>query len=754
VIDLVDPTSIPESRAQLAVRPCPVCGRPVEPLRAGAAILLEDGFRYLCSHACRARFVAGDRYLTRSEAPRASASVSASSTDPLLRAIRKKRASSRPPGTPGSSSEWTAPHTAAPEPPVPVPTLPLAIASVALVASAFATSWTVVGIAAVLALAVVLLALIGPTPERRDTGWLASGIAPLGATLAIAAAVLAFGAGADARLGLAGAAVAAACAVLRGWIDAGAARPLERQLASLRGRIPLRARVPIDDATRPLELSAREVDAETLRAGEEVIVAEGETVPVDGVVRAGEAYVHLHPVARAPVRRRIGDPVIAGARVADGVLRVLATRVGNERAVLRAARFGDGTADDAARVTRLTARGIQFAGVAVLIAGLLALVLGDGGGGPSMRLAAAAGVLLAIPLLALRRAAESPFVAAGATAAERGIVFQSARALDRAGGVGVVAICAHGTITEGDPEVVEIHDAGGEGAVDDALSLAAAAEATLGEHPIARAIVRHADRRGGARGTVRRATAVPGRGLVAIGSAGESIVVGSRQLLLDEGISVAALDAEAERAESRGLSVVFVGIDHRPRALIALRDQERPGARAAVQRLIDLHAEVLLLSGDHRGTVEALAKTLDVDHVKAELTPEERGAEVRRLREGGSVVATIGRAGYDEHALAAADVPVVLAAAGGPDGERAIALTSDDVRDAAAALWLASAARREATRAVAVAVTAGSALVVVAANGLAAPALIALGALAVDAFALPAASRLLHRIELRLPARG
>lgn len=634
-----------------------------------------------------------------------------------------------------------------------LPFVPLSVAGAALVTSALGTSWFWVTISVVLTLMATGLALIGPLALRRDAGWLAWATAPSGVVLATMAAIIGFHEGSSVRLALVGASLGAALVILRAWFDVSAARPLERLIASLARCMPERAHVSVDRAARPLQVVSREVDTDTIRAGEDVLVGEGQTVPVDGVVQAGEGHVLAHPVARVPVVRRAGDPVIAGARVTDGAIRVVATRVGPDRALLRPARFGDGRALDVARLTRLTTRGIQFAGFAVITGGALGLWLGEAGGGLAMRISAAAGVLLAAPLLALRRAAEAPFVAAGATAVERGIVFQSAESLDRAGRVNVVALCTHGTITEGEPEVVEVHSVG-DGAVEQALAIAAGAEALIDQHPIARAIVRHAEVRAIPRESVRRVVAVAGRGLRGLSASGESIVIGNRQLLLDEGISVAVGDHEAERAEQRGFSVVFVAIDRRLRAIVVMRDEDRPGARAAVQRLMDLGCEVLLVSGDHRATVESLARPLDVDHVKAELTPEERSAEVRRLRDGGAIVAVIGQVGSDDATLAAADVPVVLGAAGGAEGERTVALTGDDVRDAAAALWLASAASREAKRAVGVAGLAGIVLTVLAMNGLAPPAMIALGAIAIDAFALPAAARLLRRIELRLPPRG
>jgi P-type Cu+ transporter len=365
-------------------------------------------------------------------------------------------------------------------------------------------------------------------------------------------------------------------------------------------------------------------------------------------------------------------------------------------------------------------------------------------------------VLLAVPLAAIRRASEAPYVAAAATAAERGIVFASAHTLERAGRAAVAVLCTHGTITEGEPEVVEMH-ALGDADANVLAALAAGAESTAEGHPIARAILRFCEARGIVPEAVRRATFLPGRGLTAVAPGGQELAVGNRGLLLAEGVSVAVADTDAARAEERGHTVVFVGLDGRVRALIILRDEDRLGARAAVQRLIDLGIEVVLMSGDHRGTVETLARHLDITHVKAELLPDERGAEVRRLRETGGVVATIGHPGEDESALSAADVPVILGAAGAPESERSVALTSDDVRDAAAALWLARAARRAAWRGTLAAVLGGGFLVTLAAIGTMsdiAPPIAALLALGLDAYALPSAARLLRRIELRLPVRG
>lgn len=733
-------------RPRLSERPCPVCGVAVEPLRAAEVVLLDEGYRFLCSAGCRTRYVEGLRTsspgVLPSERPRASSWSSSSDTG---LPPRKKRSKTR-------SGEWTGKSVAAPPTPIPPPLIPLGLAAASLLAALFATDWTLAAIATLFAAISAVLALVFGGHVRASAGLPAYVAAPLGAIAAAAAGLVRVSDDADPRSFLVGAALAAALANVRWWIDASSAQKTEHLLGSLGGRMPARAHMAIATDGKARSVSTSDVEAARVRVGEEILVRDGEVVAVDGAVRAGEAQVLLYPAATAPVRRRAGDAVMAGARVVDGAIRVLATHVGDDRALLRPARFGDGAADDAAPLTRFALRA-EVIGTGVLVTGVvIAISLHGSGDNLAERLAAVGAVLLAAPLLAMRRAADGPYVVAGAAAVERGVSFSSARALDRAGRTTVVAISTRGTLTEGQPEIAETHLV--EGELRSALALVAAAEREVPGNVIAQALVRHADELKLECPPVRRVTVVPGRGVRAIGPGGEHLAIGTRQLLLEDGVSVAIAEAEAERAEARGHVAIFVAIERKARALFALRDEERPGARAAVQRLIDLGVEVVLLSGDSRASIDALAKRLDVDHVRADLTPEERNAEVRRLRDAGGVVAAIVHPAHDPDLLGAADVPIVLAAAGSPEGDRAIALSGDDVRDAAGALFIAHAARREAIRATALAAVGGLALVALGATGIASPPVIAVLAGAIDVFVLPTGERVLRRIELRLPARG
>ncbi len=142
--------------------------------------------------------------------------------------------------------------------------------------------------------------------------------------------------------------------------------------------------------------------------------------------------------------------------------------------------------------------------------------------------------------------------------------------------------------------------------------------------------------------------------------------------------------------------MILVSLGGSLAGILALQDGLRPGARAAVQHLLDAQIEPVLMSGDARETCETIGRALDIEHIRPEILPSERGPEVRRLLEAGASVAVLGHAGIDEAALAAGDVAVALGAAGSTPGDFAVSLASDDVRDAALSLALAHRARAEA----------------------------------------------------------
>lgn len=684
--------------------------------RARGVLALDDGFHYFCDPKCRDAF-RGELKAGRARRATPPSTLRAVDTAQVIRLEGENAALAV---RSAFKSPW-----------------------IALSACAAALLGWVPGEATGLLSSLILTGLAGWLLVRRDAGrnelgglgWL---MGPVGC-MALALS----GMFTTERVGaVSAAAVGIGLLWMRGFLGLAAREPIEGLLARLRARVPERTRVSLSSTDDETPFETREGTTSSIRAGEDVLVEAGDVIPVDGVVSLGEGLTMPYPNAQAPTRRIQGDAVLAGAQVIEGALRITATRVGDARALFRPASFlldrpGAATITRATAPARTLAVGGMFA-VSVIVLGL---AFAQDAGQLLSRVGAG---LLAMPLLSLLRGATWPFVAASAMAVARGIVFRDAATLERAGRVTATALCTDGTVTQGSCQLLEVSPLGREQDVEQLTALAMGGQLAAEPHPIAQAVLRFGEQRQITATAVRRAAYARGRGVTALVDGGAALVLGNRQSLLQAGVSVAVADREAQRAESQGRTVVFLALGGRARALFVFEDPVRPEARAAVQQLIDLDQEVVLLSGDHRTTVEALARTVDVTHVKAELSAEERAAEVGRLREAGGVVAVIGRAPTDETSLAAADVGITLDAAGSPmEGD--VAIASEDLRQAAEALTIARAARRTSQAVVTACVVGGVGLAMVSAIGVLHPLAVILCAAAIDAWALPSSARLLRR---------
>jgi P-type E1-E2 ATPase len=475
-----------------------------------------------------------------------------------------------------------------------------------------------------------------------------------------------------------------------------------------------------------------------LRPGEQVVVEPGEIVPVDVTVTGGDVEVLPWIGASTAARRREGDAVIAGARVVKGKLRGVCTWSGQDRAFARTLLDPRRRADAAAHISQSSrALAERWAVVATLI-GAVSAVLARRNPIEVAMIAVAVHAALCTPIIASIAATH---VARGILLGlRRGIIYRSADAWDRAGKVTVSMFCARGTLLLGEPELAELEASYGKLDPAQVLALAAGAERS-GEHPIAAAIVRAARTRGVRPDGVRNPIFHAGLGVTAVTSAGEELCVGNRTLMLEQRISIAAAEQRVAELEALGRTVILVAAGARLGGLLALQDGLRPGARAAVQHLLDAQIEPVLLAGDARETCEAIGRSLDIDHIRPEVLPADRGTEVRRLIEAGMAVAVLGHAGVDDLALGAADVAVALRAAGTTPGDFAVTLASDDVRDGALALALASRTRLEARTALAIAVVPALIGAAVVAFGLLPPAYAPLASLLGGAMAVAHARR-------------
>ncbi len=433
----------------------------------------------------------------------------------------------------------------------------------------------------------------------------------------------------------------------------GASEAIER-LAGLRPRTAWRieagapVEVPIDDVT----------------VGDLLLVRAGDPIPVDGEVVEGESAVDESMLTgeSMPVHKRPGDRVVGATVNRDGSLRVRATEVGSGTFLARIVRLVEEAQGSKAPIQRLADRVASFFVPAVLavatLTGLGWWALSSSHSVPQAVFAAVAVLVIACPC-AMGLATPTAVMVATGRAARSGVLVKDAGSLERAAAVDCVLFDKTGTLTEGKPEVVSAHAAPGM-ALEEALGLAASVEAES-SHPLARGVVAFARAQGASVAPAAGVKSFPGRG-VSGSVGGRQVVAGTREMLVDQGVDTAPLDALAADLEARGETPIWVAVDGRAFALLGLLDTPRPGAAEAVARLDRLGVEVHLLTGDRRRTALAVAARLGIpaERVHAEVLPDRKAAEVAARRAQGQVVAMVGDGVNDAPALAAADVGIAV----------------------------------------------------------------------------------------------
>jgi Cu+-exporting ATPase len=394
-----------------------------------------------------------------------------------------------------------------------------------------------------------------------------------------------------------------------------------------------------------------------------VAVRPGERLPVDGEVVDGASAVDESMITgeSRPVEKRPGDAVIGGTVNRTGAFRYRARRLGADGALARIVALMSAAQASRAPVQRLADR---ISGVFVPVVLSLAvatfvawLVLAGDGSVVQATTTAVAVLIIACPC-AMGLAVPTAVMVATGRGARSGLLIKGGEALQRAGSVTAVVLDKTGTVTEGRPTVTDVAVHAGALAKDALLELVASVEAQS-EHPLADAIVRAADERGLARRPVEGFASHTGRGASGV-VAGRAVAVGNAALLAGEGIDVAPLQARAEAWASDAQTPVFVAVDGTLAGALAIADPVKPTSRAAIARLRALGLEVVMLTGDHRATAHAVARLAGVDRVVAEVLPEGKVEEVRRLQADGNVVAMVGDGINDGPALAQADVGLAI----------------------------------------------------------------------------------------------
>lgn len=416
------------------------------------------------------------------------------------------------------------------------------------------------------------------------------------------------------------------------------------------------------------------IPTEEIVAGDTVIVRQGGRIPVDGVITDGHAAVDESAITgeSLPVEKVPGDAVTSATVTSSGYLELRATRVGGDTTLSQIIRLMEEAASSKAPISRLADRISGIFVPVVMAISLTAALLWAFVGGMDVRfcLSIAIAVLVISCPCALGLATPVAIMVGTGQAAQQGILIKSAESLELLHKVQTVVLDKTGTVTMGQPRVTDILCA--PGVTEEELLCVAASAEKPSEHPLAHAIVEESQARHILLCPVSDFRSVPGGGIQATLS-GEAVLAGNAGYLAQNGVSLAAMEADAHRLAEDGKTPLFFAESGRLLGCIAVADVVKPDSAKAIAALRRMGRRVVLLTGDNQRTANAIARQIGVDQVIAQVLPQDKAKCVAQLQQQGQRVAMVGDGVNDAPALAQADVGLAIGA--GTD----IAIESADV---------------------------------------------------------------------------
>lgn len=471
--------------------------------------------------------------------------------------------------------------------------------------------------------------------------------------------------------------------VLGKFLEARAKGQTSEAIKKLMGLRAKTARVVRDGAET-------DVPVDDVRVGDIVMVRPGEKIPVDGVVVEGRSTIDESMLTgeSLPVEKTPGASVIGATINKQGLLKFEATKVGKETALAQIVKLVEEAQGSKAPIQKLAD---QVSGVFVpIVIGIALLTFVGwyfiGGAGFTTALINLVAVLVIACPCALGLATPTAIMVGTGKGAERGLLFRTSEALERAGKIRTVVLDKTGTITKGRPTVTDIVLNGSKLSEDQVLYAAASAEKGS-EHPLAEAIVAAATERGLNFGQLHAFRAVAGQGINA-NVDGSEVMVGNLRMMQAVGVHLNGLEQEVIRLQAEAKTAMVTAVNGEVAGIIAVADAIKDGSVEAIAELHKLGLEVIMLTGDNQKTAEAIGKAAGVDRVIAEVLPGDKAAVVKGLQAEGKIVAMVGDGVNDAPALAQADVGIAIG-------------TGTDVAMAAAPVTLMSGDLRGVPRAIA-----------------------------------------------------
>ncbi|WP_312643711.1 heavy metal translocating P-type ATPase [Hydrogenoanaerobacterium sp.] len=442
-----------------------------------------------------------------------------------------------------------------------------------------------------------------------------------------------------------------------------------------------------------------EIPVEDVVIGDIIIVKPGQSIPVDGVITEGATAVDESALTgeSIPVEKQVGDKVTGASINKSGFFKFKATKVGDDTALAQIIKLVEEAGASKAPIAKLADKvsGVFVPiviGIAILAVIIWLLV------GASFEFAMSIGIavlVISCPC-ALGLATPTAIMVGTGKGAENGILIKSAEALEIAHSIDTVVLDKTGTITEGKPRVTDIVCADGlqaDNRENELIRLAASIEKPS-EHPLADAIVEEAANRGLELSKADSFTALAGRGLD-VELDGIHYFAGNLKLMQEQNVALGNFSAAADALASDGKTPLYFARGNQLLGIIAVADVIKPTSRDAVQEFGNLGIEVVMLTGDNAKTAQAIQKQVGITNIIAEVLPQDKEREVRRLQEMGKKVAMVGDGINDAPALARADVGIAIGAGTDVAIESAdIVLMRSDLLDAVSAVQLSKATIR------------------------------------------------------------
>ncbi|MBL4938348.1 copper-translocating P-type ATPase [Clostridium sp. YIM B02515] len=433
-----------------------------------------------------------------------------------------------------------------------------------------------------------------------------------------------------------------------------------------------------------------EISIDEVEVGDIIVVKPGEKMPVDGEVVEGMTSVDESMLTgeSIPVEKTIGDKIIGASINKNGAIKYKATRVGKDTALAQIIKLVEDAQGSKAPIAKMAdIISGYFVPVVMSIALLSALgwyFIGSETGVFALTIFISV-LVIACPC-ALGLATPTAIMVGTGKGAEYGVLIKSGVALETAHKIKTIVFDKTGTITEGKPKVTDVVTVNGI-TEDELLQIAASAEKGS-EHPLGEAIVKGAEDKGLEFKKLDFFKAIPGHG-IEVKIDGKDVLLGNRKLMLESNISLENLEETSHKLAGEGKTPMYIAVDEKIAGIIAVADTVKENSKKAIEQLHKMGIEVAMITGDNKRTAEAIAKQVGIDRILAEVLPQDKANEVKKLQAEGKKVAMVGDGINDAPALAQADIGIAIGSGTDVAMESAdIVLMRSDLMDVPTAIQL------------------------------------------------------------------